>query len=231
MKVLITQSNYIPWKGYFDAIRMVDLVVFYDDALYTKNDWRNRNLIKTKEGLKWLTIPVETSGRITNKRKINETKCINARWKVKHWNTIYNNYVHAKYFDYYSENFKLLYTSCIENYLSEINKYFIMAICDILGIVTKIRDSSEFSLHGGQTTKLVNICKELNATDYYTGPAARNYLNEDEFIKNNINVHYFDYSNYPEYPQLFTPFRHDVTIMDLLFNTGPNFKNYLKNSL
>ena len=57
-KIAILQSNYIPWKGYFDLINMVDEFIIYDDVQYTKNDWRNRNKIKTSQGIQWLSIPV-----------------------------------------------------------------------------------------------------------------------------------------------------------------------------
>ena len=68
-KVAILQSNYIPWKGYFDIINLVDEFIIYDDCQYTKNDWRNRNRIKTCNGLQWLTIPV----RYTFPQKIMDT--------------------------------------------------------------------------------------------------------------------------------------------------------------
>lgn len=231
MKALITQSNYIPWKGYFDAIRMVDVVVFYDDALYTKRDWRNRNLIKTKQGLKWLTIPVEYSSRVKDRKKINEVKTVNNEWRLKHWAAIHNSYMRAKHFDNFCNQIRMLYLTCDTSHLCEINYHFLNSIMRLLDINTEVRYSSEFLLRGGKTTKLVNICKELGATDYYTGPAARNYLDEEEFIVNNINVHYFDFSGYPEYPQLYPPFNHGVTILDLLFNTGPDFMNYLKEKI
>ena len=77
-KVAILQSNYIPWKGYFDLINMVDEFILYDDMQYTRRDWRNRNKIKTPQGLQWLTIPVEIKGKFF--QKINETKVSEKDW-------------------------------------------------------------------------------------------------------------------------------------------------------
>lgn len=225
MKVIITQSNYIPWKGYFDSIKKVDHFVIFDDMQYTKRDWRNRNKIKTKDGAKWLSIPVEVKGKYF--QKINETTVAENDWGKKHWNTIYHSYSKAPFFKDYEEVFSELYLNASDN-LTEINYSFIKAICDILSIKTVFTDSREYNLLEGKTERLVSICKQLNATDYYTGPAAKSYMEESLFEQENIKVHYFDYGQYPEYPQLYGGFVHEVTILDLLFNVGIDAKKYLK---
>ena len=155
-KIAISQSNYIPWKGYFDLINRVDEFILYDDAQYTRRDWRNRNKLKTPQGLKWLTIPVDVKGKYF--QKINETKISDKGWGVKHWQQIKQNYAKAKNFKKYKDIFEELYLSCKEEYLSEINHKFIITINQILGIKTKIRFSSEFKIYGDQTEKLINIC-------------------------------------------------------------------------
>ncbi|MFW5835685.1 MAG: WbqC family protein, partial [bacterium] len=96
-KIAILQSNYIPWKGYFDIINYVDEFIVYDDAQYTRRDWRNRNLIKTPRGLKWLTIPVEVKGKYT--QTIYETKIADKNWAEKHWKSIRHNYNEADCFE------------------------------------------------------------------------------------------------------------------------------------
>lgn len=224
--ILITQSNYIPWKGYFDNINMVDEFVVYDDMQYTKRDWRNRNQIKTPQGLFWLTVPVEVKGKFS--QRINETCVSDKEWGKKHWKTIVANYSKAPYFKAYKDAFEPLYCDESLQNLTEINVSFITTINSILGIKTSIRDSREFELAEEKTERLVDICKKCGATDYYTGPAAKDYMNEDLFSQENINVHYYDYSGYPEYPQLFGEFSHYVTILDLLFNTGSDIKNNMK---
>ncbi|MCW8896653.1 MAG: WbqC family protein [Flavobacteriales bacterium] len=226
-KVLITQSNYIPWKGYFDNIDSVDEFVVYDDMQFTKRDWRNRNQIKTPQGLLWLTIPVEVKGKFH--QKINETKVADKNWRQKHWKTIVANYSKAPYFKEYKDVFEELYRKENINSLTNINLSFIQTINQILDINTKIIDSREFTLLDDKVERLIDICKKLNATDYYTGPAAKDYMDNKLFLEENINVHYFDYSKYPTYFQLYNDFTHYVSIIDLIFNTGKNAKNYFKN--
>ena len=196
MKIAISQSNYIPWKGYFDLINSVDEFTLYDDAQYTRRDWRNRNKIKTPQGLQWLTIPVDVKGKYF--QKINETKISDKGWGVRHWQQIKQNYAKAKNFKKYKDIFEELYLSCKEEYLSEINHKFIIAINQILGIKTKIRFSSEFEIYGDQTEKLINICKQSNATVYISGPAAKTYFDEQLANKENILVKYMNYENYKE---------------------------------
>lgn len=224
--IVITQSNYIPWKGYFDAINIADEFVFYDDMQYTKRDWRNRNKIKTKDGVIWLTIPVEVKGKYF--QKINETKISDPNWGKDHWAILVHNYCKARYFKDYKEIFESLYLSNKEMLLSKINYSFIQAICEILGIKTKFRWSSEFELKKDRTERLVDICKKCNATDYHTGPSAKVYMDENLFLSQNINIHYFDYVGYVPYNQLYGDFIHEVSIIDLIFNEGPNASNFLK---
>jgi len=224
-KIAILQSNYIPWKGYFDLINMVDEFVIYDDVQYTKNDWRNRNKIKTSQKVQWLTIPVRQESL---EQKIKDTKITDKKWNIKHWRAISQNYSKAKYFKEYKDIFEELYLKCDEEYLSQINYKFIMVINEILGINTKIRWSSEFNLLDGQTEKLLGVCKDCNADIYLSGPAAKDYFDEDLAKKENIKVEWMDYSGYEEYNQLFPPFEHGVSILDLIFNEGSNVTKFMK---
>jgi len=225
-KIIITQSNYIPWKGYFDSINIADEFVLYDDMQFTRRDWRNRNQIKTRDGIKWLTIPVEVKGKYF--QKINETKISDSDWGEKHWNTILHNYSKAKYFNEYKKLFEDLYLNNKEEYLSKVNFNFLKAVCELLGIKTKMIWSDEFNLLEEKTERLVDICRKRGATEYYSGPAARAYMNEELFERENIKVHYFDYTGYPEYNQLYGDFTHAVSIIDLIFNEGPNSTKFMK---
>ena len=215
-KIAISQSNYIPWKGYFDLINKVDEFILYDDAQFTRRDWRNRNKIKTLNGLQWLTIPVDVKGKYF--QKIKETKISEKDWRVKHWQQIKQNYSKAKHFKNYKDLFEELYLNCKEEYLSEVNYKFIITINQILGIKTKIKFSDDFEIYGNPTEKLLNICKQCKANIYISGPAAKNYFDEQLAKKNNIQVQWMNYKNYDEYEQLFPPFKHEVSILDLIFN-------------
>lgn len=223
-KVAILQSNYIPWKGYFDLIDQVDVFVIYDEVQYTKNDWRNRNLIKTSSGLQWLSIPVRQESL---NQKIFETKIFTNNWHKKHVSSLITNYSKAPHFKTYKEEVLNLYENQ-SNLISEVNVSFIKGICKLLDIKTEIIDSRELNLEGDKNTRLLEACKKLNATTYISGPAAKSYLDIELFKKENIEVDWMDYSSYKEYKQLFEPFHHGVTILDLIFNMGSESKNYLK---
>lgn len=225
-KIAILQSNYIPWKGYFDLINMVDEFILYDDMQYTKRDWRNRNKIQTQKGLKWLSIPVEVKGKYL--QKINETKISEKNWGKKHWQQIKQHYAKAPYFEEYKDIFEELYINSTEEYLSQINYKFIVAICKILDISTKIRWSSEFDLRDGQTEKLLGICKDCKADVYLSGASAQNYFDEELAKKNNISVQWMDYSGYIQYTQMYDYFEHGVSILDLIFNIGVDSKKFMK---
>ncbi|NIY94216.1 WbqC family protein [Vibrio diazotrophicus] len=225
-KVAISQSNYIPWKGYFDLIANVDVFVLYDDMQYTKRDWRNRNKIQTINGPQWLTIPVEVKGKYF--QRINETITSDNSWRRKHWAAISQNYSKSKFFEQYRDVFASLYLNNDETYLSKINALFIKEICLILGIDTKIISSSDFTLGAGKSEKLLNICKALNANTYVSGPAAKNYLSEDLFEQESISVEWMDYKDYQEYTQVYQPFEHSVTVLDLIFNEGHNARKFMK---
>ncbi len=225
-KVAILQSNYIPWKGYFDMIKMVDEFILYDDMQYTKRDWRNRNKIKTPNGLQWLTVPVEVKGKYF--QKINETLVSEGNWAKDHWNTIKGFYGKAKYFKEYKEPFEAFYLTTQEKYLSRINFELINIVNEILGIKTKISWSSDYTIVDGKTERLLNLVQQANGTEYISGPAAKDYIVEDLFKEAGIQLSWMDYSGYNEYEQLYPPFEHGVTVLDLIFNEGENAKQFMK---
>lgn len=224
-KAAIIQSNYIPWKGYFDSINMVDVMVIYDDMQYTRRDWRNRNIIKTAQGNKWLSVPVEVSGKFH--QKINETLVADQVWKKSHLDILRLNYKQAPCFKEVWPWVEELYRSCDSLNLSRINQHFIQAVNSYLGITTRIVRSEEFELAEERNQRLINICKDLGAEKYFSGPSAKAYMDLDLFEKNGIGVEFFEYSGYPEYNQMFPPFDHCVSILDLLFNTGPDAPYYI----
>ena len=168
-RIAILQSNYIPWKGYFDIIGMVDEFIIYDEVQYTKNDWRNRNRIKTPSGLQWITIPVFQKSLY---QKISETQVSNHKWASKNWNTLKANYGRVSNFKFYSPVFEEFYRNVKTPFLSQINVSLIRIVCDLLQIRTRITNSADYDLKGNSTEKLVGLCKQTNATHYLSGPAA-----------------------------------------------------------
>jgi hypothetical protein len=222
-KIAIVQSCYIPWKGYFNLINMVDEFILYDDMQYTKRDWRNRNLIKTPNGLDWLTIHVDVKGKYF--QRINETMITDKSWAQKHWKSLTANYGKAKYFKQYKDIFQALYLECEqEESLSKINFLFLQAICSLLNIKTKLSWSTDYPVDDDlrKTERLVALCQQAKATHYISGPAAKVYMQTDLFNQVGVSVSYIDYSSYTPYEQLFGSFEHGVTILDLIFNAGPD---------
>ena len=135
-RVAISQSNYIPWKGYFDFINSVDEFIILDDVQFTKRDWRNRNKLKGPAGAFWLSIPVQVKGRYF--QKINEAQVAHSDWASHHWKTIESLYARAKCFNAYRDRIRALYTQSDMDHLTDINKSFLRGICDLLGIKTSI---------------------------------------------------------------------------------------------
>lgn len=223
-KVAILQSNYIPWKGYFDIIAAVDEFILYDDVQFTTRDWRNRNKIKVNGQLQWLTIPVNHS----RSDRICDVKVSFGDWNIKHWKTLQMSYGRASAFRDTAEFVGEMYQSARSAYLSEINAEFIRAISNFLGIGTRITRSSDYSYGGDKSEKLLALCKAAGADCYLSGPAARSYLDESLFEKENIKVEWMDYSGYPEYTQVGSPFEHGVSILDLIFNTGNSAGSFMK---
>ncbi len=224
--VLITQSNYIPWKGYFDAINVADIFVLYDSVQYTKRDWRNRNKIKTRDGVSWLSIPVEVSGRFH--QSIRETHAVGNEWRQKHWQTIVHNYSRAPFFREIAELIAPVFLNQDSRKLTEINKLFLETICGFLTIKTTFVEDNQLQLQDERNERLLSICLQLGATRYISGPSARAYLNIQLFADAGVDVKFLDFGGYPRYPQLFGEFVHEVSVLDLLFNVGADSANYLQ---
>ena len=225
--VVIVQSNYIPWKGYFDLINSADCFVIYDDVQYTKRDWRNRNRIKTASGCIWLTIPVSVKGQFN--QKIQDVKVRDSAWVDTHWKSLQQNYSRAPFFEMYNDDLCRAYSECKSlELLSEINAKLMRKVCEFIAIRTQFYRSDQFDAVGDATERLVSICAQLEAERYLTGPAACSYIDEERFAAEGVTVEYFDYSDYPEYQQLYGPFVHEVSILDLLFCVGPEVQNFMK---
>lgn len=225
MRVAILQSNYLPWKGYFDIIGQVDLFIFHDDLQYTKNDWRNRNKIKMNIGPQWLTVPCGTN----EKRLICDVALNDPSWQLRHWRRLEAAYRHSPYFAQYKDYFWMMLHEYQWKNLSDMNQTF---ICDIaaqfLGIEVIFADSRHYNLKFTKGKRVIELLKKVGATSYLSGPSARNYLNPADFEEAGIELLWMDYSGYREYPQSYPPFTHQVSIVDMLFNLGQEARDYMK---
>lgn len=224
MKVGIIQSSYIPWRGYFDFIDDVDLFIFHDDLQYTKNDWRNRNKIKTDGGTNWLTVSVNYK---STKQLICETHIdYTHSWNKRHMNQFQQYYGKSKYFSKYRDDlFKILNHRF--DTISELNITLCKWIMEKLSIKTEVCLSSELKPIGNKTDRLIYILNKVGASNYLSGPTAKNYLEELKFQSAGIGLEYKVY-DYPEYPQLYGKFEPHVSVLDLLFNCGEESRRYLK---
>lgn len=217
-RVAIVQSNYVPWRGYFDLIASVDEFVLLDDVQYTRRDWRNRNRIKTEQGTRWLTIPVEVSGRYT--QNIDETRVAEPGWAEQHWSIVRQSYRDAAGFETVAPFVEEVYESVASSSLSKVNRHFLEAICRRLGIETPLTRSEDYAGEGVKTARLLDICRKAGASTYVSGPSAKDYLDEDAFADEGIAVEWFEYGPYRQYEQVHPPFDPQVSILDTLLCTG-----------
>lgn len=216
-RVGIIQSAYIPWKGYFDIIHDVDLFVFHDDIQYTKGDWRNRNRIKTPDGERWLTIPVGTDEH----RRICDVQLPGSDWARDHWRRLEAAYGRAPFYRHYCKYFEQFYLGTAWRSLSDLNQALIVGIArDLIGITTEFADSRRFGLTHAKGERVLELLAKTDADVYVSGPAARAYITDAQFAEAGMQVVWKDYSGYPGYDQMYPPFSHAVTILDLLFHTG-----------
>jgi hypothetical protein len=223
-KVAILQSNYIPWKGYFDIINSVDLFVFHDDVQYTRQDWRNRNRIKTPGGTKWLTIPCGAD----ETHLISDVALRDHGWQLEHWRRIVGSYRRAPYFDLYAGFLEDVYVGRLWDNLSELNQFLVEHICRAwLHIATPFDDSRNHRLTERKAARVMELLGKVDATEYVSGPAGKDYLEETEFARRGIALTWVTYSGYREYDQLYPPFEHNVSIIDLLVSTGPDASKYM----
>jgi hypothetical protein len=204
-----------------------DVFVLYDDVQHDKEGWRNRNRIKTVNGVQWLTVPalVKFSDRplITDIRINNEVN-----WRKKHLTSVKQNYAKAPFYKDYIEVFEEAYAREWD-LLIDIDLYFIMKLAECLGMGEKtILRSSTIQIKGERIEKLIQICKRFGADTFYEGAAGRNYIDEGAFLKHGIRVEFQDYQH-PIYHQLYGDFIPHLSVIDLLFNHGRESLSILTN--
>ncbi|MCL2925001.1 MAG: WbqC family protein [Trichodesmium sp. MAG_R04] len=215
MKVGIIQSSYIPWRGYFDFINSVDSFIIYDDVLFSKGSWRNRNQVKTRSGLTWISVPVNSKLELPIDRVL---ICKNIPWRRKHRGLLKDSLQSAPFF----KDAICLWEECVngsETTISELNIKLIKTICAYLNIATPILMSRDYQVKGSKTERLIQLLKKSGATTYLSGPTAKGYLDEKLFREHKIRLEYKTY-DYDPYPQLFGNFIGTVTVLDTIANTG-----------
>lgn len=219
-RVVILQPSYLPWLGYFDQMQKSDFFIFYDDVLYTKNDWRNRNKIKGPSGAQWLTVPIEIKNRTSQNLLIKNARIKDDSFIAKHLAQITHNYKKAPFFSEIFEMVKSFYVNRTE-YISELNITSTLQIAKCLGInhVTYMKSSELNIFSDNPSQRLVNICKAVDATHYLTGGKAIEYLEESRFHESGIVLEYQNY-HHPDYHQLWGEFVPYLSVIDLLFNEG-----------
>lgn len=218
--VVITQSNYIPWRGYFDLIRQCDHFVFYDCVQFTRRDWRNRNRIVTRAGPQWLTIPVESKGRYH--QAIDETAIADPDWAQQHLATLHHAYGKTRLVRETGDLLDALYREVgDEKRLSRINRHLVEGISGYLGIGAAFHDSRDFALADERSERLLGICRALGATRYLSGPAAKDYLNVPLFEDAGVAVAWMRYPEYRPYRQADGGYEAGASILDTLAYLEP----------
>ena len=226
--IVVLQSNYIPWKGYFDLLAAADEFIIYDEVQYTRRDWRNRNRIIVNGQPTWLTIPVQSKGNY--EAAISEIRVLDKGWASNHYRTLQLNYRRAPYFDEVDRILCDAYERAASlDLLTEINELFLRIIANFIRVQTPIlRSTTVPRTTSDPTGRLVEICKARDATDYISGPAARAYLKQEEFKSAKIELNYANYEGYPTYSQSADLFDHHVSIVDALFHCGSEVRSHLK---
>lgn len=226
--IAILQSNYIPWKGYFDIIAGVDEFMIFDEVQFTRRDWRNRNKIIVNGSVQWLTIPVSSKGRYH--APIAEMEISEASWAEKHWRSIGHAYGKARFFPLYAPILEKLYERAAGlDLLTEVNELFLREIASLLELTPRFERTDRVPRRADSPTgRLVEICVARNALVYVSGPAARDYIEPGEFEAAGVALHYANYAGYPAYQQASPSFEHGVSIIDTLMHCGPDTRQHLK---
>jgi len=215
--IAVHQPQYLPWLGYFDKMRIADAFCYLDNVQYKKNEWQNRNRIKTARKWQWVTVPVH----YRFPEKLNDVKINNTeKWRKKHLQALITNYSRAPF---YRDFFPIFDEALNRDWdsLAELNIHLTEQIRIALNLHCKpaVR-ASELSLREDPTERIIDICLELGGDSYLSGRDGAKYMQLERFAQSGIEVVFQDF-NHPAYPQQFGDFQSDLSIVDLLFNCGP----------
>ena len=217
----------MPWLGYFDKIVKSDIFVFLDTVQFKKNEFQNRNKIKTAQGGMWLTVPV----LYKYPEHIDAVK-INNRidWRKKHIRTLEINYQKAPYCHDFFPTLEEFYAGDAES-LSEVNRESVLILLRMLGVHKETKVASELGDFSKEPSeRLADICKSLGADTYLSGTGGIGYLDLKPFNKKGIRVEFQNFKH-PIYPQLYGDFVPNLSLLDLLFNCGPDSLNIMEGTV
>jgi hypothetical protein len=215
----VLQPGYLPWLGFFEQVWRADAFVLLDDVQFDKHGWRNRNRIKTPTGPQWLTVPVRTHNCRQPRIVDVVIEPTQHRWPARHLHTLHTNYASAPHFDWLFDDL----CNALEQpwqRLVDLDVALTNLLCDKLGLPAPQHRASTLGIAGERSQRLVRICQQLDCTHYYSGAAARDYLDLDLFEQAGIAVTFQDYQH-PTYPQRYGDFVSHLSVVDLLFNCGP----------
>jgi len=227
----IHQPQTYPWLGYIAKIIQSDVFVILDNVQFKKNEWQNRNRIKTANGTQWLTVPViHNFGQLIRDVQINS----NTNWRHKHIQTLKTNYGKAKYYSEMMPDIEQLYDQDWQN-LAEFNLAGIKWILEKLAIKTSLviaSDIEELKKNAdiSPDDRLILITKLMQADTYLSGAGGQNYLKTDLFPENQLRLIFQEFEH-PEYQQLHGSFISHLSILDLLFNKGPSGRNIIEGGI
>ena len=228
MIAAIHQPQYLPWLGYFDKIASADIFILLDNVQFKKNEWQNRNKIRTPQGWQWFTVPViHNFGQLISEVKINNQ----TKWRDAHLKALCLNYKRSPFFDTYIEEFKNIYSQNWKN-LADLNIFLIKKIVSWIGIQTKIFIASEYQVTEDSTQRLIDLCRIAGADTYLSGIDGGKYMDFDKFRKNNIEVMTQNFCH-PRYEQVWSGkdnenFISHMSVIDLLFNCGKGSLSVIK---
>ncbi|MCD6265905.1 MAG: WbqC family protein [Deltaproteobacteria bacterium] len=216
MIIAVHQPQYLPWLGYFDKIDKADIFVLLDTVQYKKNEWQNRNKIKTAQGWQWLTVPVMYKyPQLINEVMINNK----AHWQHKQRQAILSNYKKARYYNHLKEFFEDIFSSSWQ-FISELNIEVVKRLVRILGIDTPLYVASELGESPQDPDeRLIAITKRFGADSYLAGMGGRAYMDLDKYNKGGVKVIFQNFTH-PVYNQLFGDFEPFMSVIDLIFNHG-----------
>lgn len=227
----IHQPQTYPWLGYFAKIMQADVFIFLDNVQFKKNEWQNRNKIRTPDGWQWLTVPVlHHFGQNIDAVLLNNT----VEWRHKHLQTLRTYYSKAPFFSRYFTEIESLYRQEWHN-LAEFNIASVRLIMAWIGIETPtLIGSAMRELYADpQITadeRLIIATKAVGADVYLSGAGGHNYLDTALFPKNGIELTFQNFIH-PIYHQMTAEFLPYMSVLDLLFNEGPQTYAIIKKGI
>ncbi|TKB63071.1 MAG: hypothetical protein E8D48_07265 [Nitrospira sp.] len=223
MRVTIHQPQFLPWLGYLDKIDQADLFIMLDTVQFKKNEWQNRNRIRTAKGWQWLTVPVlQHFGQRIDEVLMNQT----VTWKAQHLRALDMHYARAPYRNRYLAQLREIY-SAPWNKLSDLNKATVQWLLEAFGITTLVHHASDYAARDEPTDRLIDLCQVVGATEYLAGPGAEHYMDKPRFESSGVRLD-IQVFQHPIYRQVYEPFEPNLSALDLLLMEGPDALTILR---